>query len=123
MQGPAVAITTAIDPGNGVSADNMRKQGFEPWAEVVAEAYASCPDCPNRARVESEQRRCCCDFFLLPVDAARERVRVLLDESAGGVFVLPGREGRLRLDASMCRVVMDPDYRGALADFAAGASW
>lgn len=123
MQGTSVGITTAIDPGNGASAHNMLKQGFEPWTEVVSEAYASCPTCMHRSRVESEHRRCCCDFFLLPVEAARERVRILLDESAGSEILLRGKSGGLRLDVSACRIVSDRDYRAALKDFADGATW
>ncbi|HBK56655.1 MAG TPA: hypothetical protein DDZ76_10315 [Xanthomonadales bacterium] len=122
MQGPGIGITTAIDSGNTVSADNMRSQGFVPWAPVAPEAYASCPTCQNRP-VGLKQRLCCCDFFLLPVEAARRCVRTLLDETADGEILRRGRNGTVRLDVSKCRIVADPDHRAALSDFVNGMTW
>lgn len=123
MQGPGVGITTAIDPGNRPSAANMRNQGFGPWAEVVPEAYESCSSCPNRTSATDQRRRCCCDFFLLPLDAARERVRDLLIESANDGFVLRGKNGTRQLDASKCKIISDEDYRLALSEFADSKIW
>jgi len=122
-QGPGVEITTAIDPANTASLASMKKQGFVPWASAIPEAYASCPTCRNREAAMNAGRQCCCDFYVLPVEQARARVRELLDDSIHGFVDLDGRAGWLRVDCSGSRVVADDDYRAMLHDFADGATW
>jgi hypothetical protein len=48
LQGPAVTITTAVDPGNAISIENTRGIGFEVWQKPIPEAYLTCPRCPNK---------------------------------------------------------------------------
>lgn len=128
-QGPSIGITTAIDPRNEVSLTSAHSQGFQLWPSVIPEAYASCSTCRNQEAASKMGRPCCCDFYCLPIEQARARVRALLaettllDEFTEGPVDLHGKAGSLSVDCSGCRVVADHDYRAMLRDFADGASW
>jgi hypothetical protein len=119
-QGPSVTITTAVDPRNVKSAENARQAGFQPWPQPVPEAYVSCPLCPNRPAA-SAGRKCCCDFFCLPVEKAREAVSTALRESESGVLTLTRKTPGLLL-SSECYFVTGV-FRGMLREFADGGTW
>lgn len=119
-QGPAIGITTAVDPDNTRSVQTTRKQGFELWTTPIEQAFESCPTCPHAV----QSRPCCCDFYLLPVDKAREAVTQLLQESATGAIVLHNKANdELRIDCRGCRILGDPEFRSMLEEFAAGSTW
>lgn len=117
-QGPSVGITTAVDGQNSVSLQTTDRQGFEPWTTPIAAAYSSCPKCPNK----SNERACCCDFYLLPVNKARDAVSNLLEETASGSITLKNRSGDLIEVRCEC-AVLTGEQREALSDFVAGETW
>jgi len=122
FQGPGVLCTCAVDPGNTRSLANVESVGFRPWNAPPPEALASCPECPRRP--VSGHRRCCCDFYALPVEQARGAVGAFLAQTAGGVLTLSARlKGTLKLDCSSCLVATDSEVRSALGEFASGSSW
>jgi hypothetical protein len=118
-QGPSVTITTAINPGNDISIRNARKAGFQSW-EPVPEAFLSCPQCPSKPTAHAG-RKCCCDFFYLPIDKAREAVSTALQESDSGVLTLTRNTSELLL-TSECYFVTGV-FRGMLREFADGGMW
>lgn len=117
-QGPSVGITTAIDKGNEPSVRTMRQQGFGVWTAPNPEVYTSCETCPNK----STKGSCCCDFYLLPVDKAREAVRDLLEQTAPGFATLDNRKGESINLKCECTLLMG-EQRQALIGFAAGEVW
>jgi len=121
-QGTDIKITTAIDPANERSLRSTRTCGFRTMTQLIDEQLAPCIECRKRPGPESG-RRCCCDFYHLPSDAARSAVRALLDQVVGGAATLrngSGEELELRVAA---KLVTDPDARTALAEFVAGRTW
>lgn len=120
-QGPSVLITTAVDPGNPHSIRNVTTHGFEPWLSPIDAAFASCPQCPHKP---AAVRRCCCDFYLLPIDRARAAVRELLAQTrAGEIRLMNTRQELLTLECHGCRIATDSEMRAALQDFAERGSW
>jgi hypothetical protein len=118
FQGPSVTITTAVDGRNPRSLANAAGQGFERWSDPISEAYASCPTCPNR----SEQPRCCCDFYRLPIVKAREAVRALLDATTAASVQLQHSSGATLKLVCDCPITAG-EQRLALEDFALGTVW
>ncbi len=119
-QGPAIGITTAVDPNNRHSVGTTLKQGFTLWSVPIFEAFQSCFACPHSV----EHRKCCCDFYLLPVASAREAVSKLLSESATGEIVLTNKDkDELRINCAECRFLAEEEIRDMLKDFADGATW
>lgn len=119
-QGPAIGITTAVDPRNKRSVRTTLKQGFALWSVPIPEAFESCHTCPHSVA----HRKCCCDFYLLPVASARAAVAQLLLESATGEIVLLNKNNdELRIDCAGCRFLGEEEIRSMLEEFVAGSTW
>jgi hypothetical protein len=121
-QGTGIQITTAIDPNNERSLRSTRTCGFRDMTELIDEQLAPCIGCTKRPPLGSG-RACCCNFYVLPDDAARGAVRALLDQVVNGAATLrngSGDELELRVTA---KVATDPDARAALAELVAGRTW
>ena len=117
-QGTSVGITTAVDGQNKHSLETTDRQGFEAWTTPIAAAYSSCPSCPN----QNPERTCCCDFYLLPVDKAKNAVSNLLDESASGSITLKNKSGATIEVRCEC-AVLTGELRKALRGFVDGETW
>lgn len=117
-QGPLVGITAAVDSQNRHSLKTTDRQGFEPWDTPIAAAHSSCPKCPNK----SPKRTCCCDFYLLPVNKAKDAVSNLLDESASGSITLKNKSGDTIEVRCEC-AVLTGELRKALRGFVDGETW
>lgn len=126
FQGPSVQITTAIDPKNDRSLTNMNKQGFTKWSPIP-EAYLSCRSCPNKPSkwtiIFCNPRKCCCDYYVLPVDQSRIAVSNLLMAFQNGSIRLQSREGQVKNLQVTCRILLKPELRLSLHEFAQGDSW
>lgn len=124
-QGPTVGITTAVDPGNTRSMSSVRRQGFQTWSRPIEEVYSSCPTCPNNLEAIKNRKRCWCDYFILPIDAARANVRQLLEDSRDEKKVrLKNSNGdELVIDFSRCLAIAHAEYREMLQEFVRGAVW
>jgi hypothetical protein len=121
-QGTSIKITTAIDPTNDRSLKSTRTCGFRDMIVPIAEQLAPCVDCKKRPAPESG-RPCCCNFYLLPDDAARNAVRGLLEQVIGGVATLRNGSGdEIEFDVK-AKVATDPDARTALGEFVDGQTW
>jgi hypothetical protein len=119
-QGPSVVITTAVDPGNDFSVRNVSQLGFQPWRQPIPEAYLSCPQC--RAKPASNSgRKCCCDFYYLPIEKARGAVSAALLESESSELTLMRKAPGLVL-SSEC-LFLKGAYREMLRDFVEGRDW
>ena len=119
-QGPAIGITTAVDPKNERSVRTTLKQGFTLWPAPIDEAFDSCLTCPHSVA----HRKCCCDFYLLPVASARAAVSKLLLESAAGEIVLSNKNNdQLRIECAGCRFLAEEEIRSMLEEFVAGSTW
>lgn len=117
-QSPSVGITTAVDSQNKASRNTTVGQGFEIWTTPVTAAHSSCLTCPNK----STERVCCCDFYLLPVDKARDAVSNLLVETASEFIMLSNKNGdeiELRCECA----ILTGELREVLAGFVAGETW
>ncbi len=119
-EGPSVTITTAVDPGNEVSVRNANKVGFQAWRKPISEAYLSCPQCPAKP-LASTGRKCCCDFYYLPIEKAREAVSAALLETAFGELSITRKTPGLAL-SSEC-LFMTGGFRKMLRDFVDGKDW
>lgn len=123
-QGPNVGITSAVDPNNKRSISNVLRQGFTTWSNPIEDVYASCSTCMNRFKATSNQKKCWCDYYILPIEAARARVRTLIEETSEGQVALTNQHGdELVVDCSDCLVVADQAFREMLQDFAQGNAW
>ena len=119
-QGPAIGITTAVDPKNERSVRTTLKQGFALWPATIDEAFDSCLTCPHSVA----HRKCCCDFYLLPVASARAAVSKLLLESAAREIVLSNKNNdELRIECAGCRFLAEEEIRSMLEEFVAGLTW
>jgi hypothetical protein len=121
-QGTGIQITTAIDPSNERSLRSTRTCGFRDMTELIDEQLVPCAGCTKRPAAGSG-RACCCNFYVLPDDAARGAVRAFLEQVVSGAATLrngAGDELPLRVTA---KVATDPDARAALAAFGAGQTW
>jgi hypothetical protein len=119
-QGPSVTITTAVDPANGISVRNASRVGFQAWRKPILEAYLSCPRCPAKPAANAE-RKCCCDFYYLPIQKAREAVSAALLETESGELSLTQKAPGLVL-SSECLFVTG-GFRKMLRDFVDGKDW
>ena len=117
-QGPSVRITTAVDSRNGHSLKTTDRQGFEPWTTPIAAVHSSCPKCPNK----TPERTCCCDFYLLPVNKARDAVSSLLDETMSGSITLKNKGGGTIEVRCECAILAG-ELRKALRGFVDGETW
>lgn len=119
-QGPAIGITTAVDPKNERSVRTTLKQGFALWPAPISEAFESCLACPHSVA----HRKCCCDFYLLPVGSAKAAISKLLLESAAGEIVLTNKNSdELRINYAECRFLAEEEIRSMLEEFVAGSTW
>ena len=119
-QGPAIGITTAVDPKNERSVRTTLKQGFVLWPAPIDAAFDSCLTCPHSVA----HRKCCCDFYLLPLASARAAVSKLLLESAAGEIVLSNKNNdELRIECAGCRFLGEEEIRSMLEEFVAGSTW
>lgn len=116
-------MLTAIDPKNTRSAQNAKKSGFVSWREPASAVLAPCVECPKRSAALIANRECCCDFFILPDEQARNQVRKFLSlTQAGPTIDMSGREGG-SLTAHIQSNLLSEPYRLALDDFASGKQW
>jgi hypothetical protein len=121
-QGTSIRITTAIDPTNERSLRSTLTCGFGDMSDPIGEQLGPCVDCNKRPRPGSG-RPCCCNFYILPNEAARRAVRELLNQVNGGMVTLRHASGEeIELQVTT-KVVMDPDARVGLAEFVAGRTW
>lgn len=121
-QGTDVKITTAIDPTNEKSLRSTRTCGFCDMKDLIHEQLSPCVDCSKRP-TSGSGRQCCCNFYVLPDDAARRAVKSLLGQVSNGTTSLrnsAGDELDIRIKA---KVATDPDALTALAEFVAGGTW
>jgi len=122
-QWPSARMLTAIDPANIPSVKNATKAGFISWTNPVSAVLAPCVDCRKRPAALMANRQCCCDFFILPDEGAREQVReflILIQD--GSMIDMPGRAGDSLLVDIESNLLSEP-YRLALDDFASGRDW
>ena len=86
----------------------------------IDEAFDSCLTCAHSVA----PRKCCCDFYLLPVASARAAVSKLLLESAAGEIVLSNKNNdELRIECAGCRFLAEEEIRSMLEEFVAGSTW
>jgi hypothetical protein len=123
MEGPGMGILTAVDPSNKVSTHNALTCGFEEWPNPVPELFEPCESCPKREATLAKGRRCCCEFFLLPIEHARREVQNLLNaaDASGTVKKMNKRTGE-RVGI-VIRSQLLTEHRALLEAFIAGESW
>jgi hypothetical protein len=94
----------------------LRESFLTAWPAPASAAYAGCPACP--ARPKPEERPCCCNFFELPLEAAKARIRSLLGATNLSVTQQRTRsEMLLVVDLSRPRLLRDLEYRAVLDEF------
>lgn len=122
----AVTITTAIKPKNRDSLRGSAKAGFVPWSTPIEQCYEPCSGCKDEDKLHGRlgDRKCCCDFFELPLDAARKEIRsLLLETSTAPVSTRKHRDN----PSSVVEVIVESPlmrnpYRAALEAFVASTT-
>lgn len=94
--------------------------GFQTWRKPIPEAYLSCPQCPAKPAAIAG-RKCCCDFYYLPIEKAREAVSAALLETESGELNLTRKTPGLVL-SSEC-LFLTGGFRKMLRDFVYGHDW
>ncbi len=120
-QGSNVVVTTAIDPRNKISKNNIIKAGFVPWEPIKA-VYSSCPTCKNRPCTLKFWRRCCCDYYQLPRHESVRAIRDLINRSNGNNIHLIKQQNMLSIGVAW-KLLTDHQRRAALQDIANGGHW
>jgi hypothetical protein len=122
-QGPAVQMISAIDRLNTVSTNNALKSGFSAWTDPVPSVFEPCTSCNKRAAAVSANRRCCCDFYVLPFPNARTAVQGLLaDTKSSNSIEYRNKAGdvlAVRIESNL----LGSPRTTVLADFALGKNW
>jgi hypothetical protein len=122
-QGSDARMLTAINPANTPSAKNATKAGFISWTNPASAVLEPCVNCPKRSAALVANRRCCCDFFVLPDNEARKQVREFLILTQDGSMIdMSGRAGE-SLTVNIESNLLSQPYRLALDDFASGQNW
>ncbi len=117
----AYAIITAIDPSNDKSNKTTMRSGFQIWKSPDEDVYDACSGCAKKQEGLLGSRRCCCDFYELPLEARANAIQTVLDFPQEGkelVHRIDGRKITLRLEA---RMLQEEAGRGDLAEFVAAS--
>ena len=122
-QGPDVQMISAIDRLNKVSADNALKSGFSAWTDPAPSVFEPCTSCHKRAAAVSANRRCCCDFYLLPSPKARTAVQGLLADTKSSESIECRNKAGDVLAVKIESNLLASPRAAVLADFALGKNW
>lgn len=106
-------IYTAIKPDNLPSRKSVMGVGFEPLQEHVPLLFEPCAACKSQPDSSSD-RKCCCDFFHIPMYRKCSEIRKLL---AFQTVTLPRKDGAHMMVTLDVQLLTEPLYCAALKSF------